>query len=1167
MNKEKLKKEFNEKIAKNKIEEVFSLLKSILEHSNPGHHRIAILKEGEWNEIINKERGGREDSDLIRRTKSNIKNVLLELIDDITEEGIRYFNEKNVNSKLKEKQLKDANEINSIIPGSKDFTYKELYITSNLGEENQDKIDKKIDIQNDFLSNDKKTEKLWIIEGKPGQGKSTFIMNIQSENKIKGRPILKINGEDLYWSKFENPTPRDYIKREIEDLTDCTPDQIYTLIIDGWDEIQGDYTPDLGARIVDDLRKASYRVLITSREGFFDHIEYLNKRKLKNRIKKLFLLPHDAENLKKIIERYEDKKGRTPTSKKIFELLNETKYEEIFSNCTGLLILLLINETDLKDIELTENSFIAQIIKERYYIIGRDNLNREFSEKNYERWKKLLSLMAFNIERTGIGGIDLDSLSKSQKEAPIKIGLDDFEQLFSEKAAISAGYLKRKSDKLSFVLSIIREYLCAFYINEVLRNIKKVSSKHFLETFQYLFAQKTYSAQIWNYLKNFIRKYPAKEKSILLKLLKEYLPFVLDNQGLNKYKAKKTQEKGPILRSISTFSAYWRIINLLAETPILIKDVKNIQKLKFCISLIREDHIKDRVCFNNILWNSLPEKQFEGLKYNYTNFSESNFSDKNFRFCIFSKGIFDNVILKNVNFNFCDFSQTSFSNLTFDRCTFSYCNFNSADLEKVTFIESTFKKSNLYECTFKGGEIKDSDFEETELIGANFLNTVTFDNVKFPASDLSSTYFEYPKGLKKDTFLGCKSLKEVKGLPEKIKKEIALDLELGVILDIDKLENYNEKHPELDRVKQSDLQEEEENEKNKQEELDLIEKKEKEQDFIDKEVNQILLLKNIHNIDKYESYIKNEHYQKLFYSLLKDYELYLKQIKEKAEDSDIKFSDYLEKEIIISVQEELEKIISEERETRSSSNKISILDTTISNIPNTNIMNDNIPTDNLKTELRDKISKDKIKEVFAPLKLIFEHSNLEHQKTVILREGDWMNILTRERNGIESRDQINIEKRIIGNVLLQLIEDITPQEALLYNLHYTIFKKILIVCREANRIKAMRELFPEVFYKNTEIVQEENARKTIYEAREAPFDLLIYDDFPISSNSAGASAIFKDILKNKEVNYVLFYGPENLPKKDYKHIYKKVYFSNSPFSIHSRLNEMLLFLKYHSVHH
>lgn len=89
----------------------------------------------------------------------------------------------------------------------------------------------------------------------------------------------------------------------------------------------------------------------------------------------------------------------------------------------------------------------------------------------------------------------------------------------------------------------------------------------------------------------------------------------------------------------------------------------------------------------------------------------------------------------------------------------------------------------------------------------------------------------------------------------------------------------------------------------------------------------------------------------------------------------------------------------------------------------------------------------------------------------------------------------------------------------------------------------------------------------MYEARQAetPFSLLIYDNF-LKASAATTTAVFNDILKNEQIKYILFYGPETINNLKNRY-YKKVYFSNSPFSIHSRLNEMILFLKYYGVNH
>lgn len=847
MNQKKLKEDLESKIINNQVQEVFEILLQVFE-SDTDKKKIILARYSEWNEIVKKGQSGIKSTEQTT-LKKEIKGVLIEFIEEISEQqATNYYNQSN--AQLQEKQKEDATAINTYIPDS-NITYRELYVLSdlaeekknklaNLGEDTQNKANKSIDIYEDFLSDKQSTEKIWIIEGKPGQGKSTFIMHIQNEYATKehlsSKILLKIKGDDLFWSDFEKTTARNYIEAQVKELANSTPDKDYIILLDGWDEINGDYTLELGEKVLRDLQKASYKTLITSREDYFDNIGHYNRRKSKHdRIRKLVLVPHNANKLKAIITKYEQKKNRTSTSEKLLGLLDDDKYVETFSNCTGLLTLLLINETDLDNIELTENNFIDQVIRKRYSIIGKEGLKKQFNEENYEECKKLLSFMAFKIESTGGEGINLEILSIG--ELKVDIDIEALGKIFPEQALISAGYLRRKSGKLIFVLSLIREYLCAFFINNVLENMKNSYDEEFLSTFQILFEQKVYTAQTWNYLKNFIKNYDTKKTTSLLKLLHDNLPFVLNNQGLNKYASTGKEEKGPILRSINTFSAYWRIYNLLAKEPINIESVKQIQQLKYCISLVQEDHIHDRISLHKIAWNKLPEALFKGLNYNNTDFSGSDFSGKTFSYCVFSKCLFNDVTFNDVTFKFCDFNQASFTNLTFNECTFSHSETNGATFTKVDFegVEisnsyfnkatlkycdlknSILKNSEFQGCTFDESEITDSSFDTSKLKDAKFLNT-TFNKIQFPASDLSLIHFEQPKGLLKESFTDCENLDGAKGLPEKLEKEIASDKDLVHLLDKATLAKYTEDNLEIEAIEEEKQRRQEEAEKKKKEE-------------------------------------------------------------------------------------------------------------------------------------------------------------------------------------------------------------------------------------------------------------------------------------------------------------------------------------------------------------
>lgn len=128
-------------------------------------------------------------------------------------------------------------------------------------------------------------------------------------------------------------------------------------------------------------------------------------------------------------------------------------------------------------------------------------------------------------------------------------------------------------------------------------------------------------------------------------------------------------------------------------------------------------------------------------------------------------------------------------------------------------------------------------------------------------------------------------------------------------------------------------------------------------------------------------------------------------------------------------------------------------------------MNHDTPANTLKKELEDMIGQNQVKEVFVSLRLVFEYGNPENRQTLIMKERDWKEIIKHEQEGTQSSEEIRLVKNRTIKVLLALIKDITETEAIRYNVQYTVFEKILIVCRKEDNIANMKKLFPEIFYK------------------------------------------------------------------------------------------------------
>lgn len=153
------------------------------------------------------------------------------------------------------------------------------------------------------------------------------------------------------------------------------------------------------------------------------------------------------------------------------------------------------------------------------------------------------------------------------------------------------------------------------------------------------------------------------------------------------------------------------------------------------------------------------------------------------------------------------------------------------------------------------------------------------------------------------------------------------------------------------------------------------------------------------------------------------------------------------------------------------------------------------------------------------------------------------------------QDAENHQLNEINQGILALIDSISPEEAAAYELENAIFKRILVVCKSADRERYMRRLFPSQYYKGVEFDVSEKPRPA---ASVNQFDLVIFDNFP-----PGAPADSHELLTyylTQTEPCILYFG-QTLPLLwQYP---EKAYFANAVFSIHARIEEMITYLKYY----
>ncbi|MFM9949041.1 MAG: hypothetical protein ACKV1O_13960 [Saprospiraceae bacterium] len=194
-------------------------------------------------------------------------------------------------------------------------------------------------------------------------------------------------------------------------------------------------------------------------------------------------------------------------------------------------------------------------------------------------------------------------------------------------------------------------------------------------------------------------------------------------------------------------------------------------------------------------------------------------------------------------------------------------------------------------------------------------------------------------------------------------------------------------------------------------------------------------------------------------------------------------------------------------------------------------------------------------EVLQHLQKVFSNNPPSYNEVILLHYR-LQDLQQKQRKGTLRAEEENVLLRELTDSILSLIDTITPEEAATYDLENAIFKRILVVCKSAEREEYLRALFPEEYFKGVEFDVSERPRPA---ASVNKFDLVVFDNFP-SDDPNDTNDLLRYYL-NDTKPYLLYFSSQYLPwlGKDYP---EKAYFANSVFSIHARIEEMVLYLKY-----
>lgn len=183
---------------------------------------------------------------------------------------------------------------------------------------------------------------------------------------------------------------------------------------------------------------------------------------------------------------------------------------------------------------------------------------------------------------------------------------------------------------------------------------------------------------------------------------------------------------------------------------------------------------------------------------------------------------------------------------------------------------------------------------------------------------------------------------------------------------------------------------------------------------------------------------------------------------------------------------------------------------------------------------------------------VFE-KNEELYNAVIALSAEHIGLIKREIQNLENQDDIDRKMNSLRKRVIDTIDQITEVEANIYNLLFSRFDKILVVCAESERKAAMQQLFEAQLWKEVEIVAGTELSPI---PNLKSYRLLVFDN---NGNSPDPNPPLLADLLAQTPKYILYYGSTHSDLV--KNHPTRVYSANSIFSFHGRLQELLNFVR------
>lgn len=197
------------------------------------------------------------------------------------------------------------------------------------------------------------------------------------------------------------------------------------------------------------------------------------------------------------------------------------------------------------------------------------------------------------------------------------------------------------------------------------------------------------------------------------------------------------------------------------------------------------------------------------------------------------------------------------------------------------------------------------------------------------------------------------------------------------------------------------------------------------------------------------------------------------------------------------------------------------------------------------------------REALKRLKFVIDkEESPKRYETSVLLTSRLTSCVNDNSHGTISYDNYKIEMAQIRKGIHGLIGEIEEKEAQNYLLEYCNYTPILVAYRVNDELNNLKDLLPQSQYLGIQFAEN---NRVIRKSKLEHFKILIFDNHPKTSQSTIPSELEKYI---KIYNGIILYYGQRIPELEEDKYRDKVYFANSKFSIHSRLNELLRYLQF-----